>query len=174
MPDYQPDGGFEIDPALLYGLIRQESKFMTEATSSVGARGLMQLMPRTASYVSGDRSLASSRASGKLYDPGYNMQLGQSYVASLLTNYNDGSGDLLEMALSYNWGPGNFRRWKEETGIEDPLLMIESVPNSQARHFVETVLTNIWVYRDRFDEPAPSRDALAGGKRAVYEAVATR
>lgn len=174
IPDYAPNNGFEIDQALLYALMRQESQFMTEATSRVGAKGLMQLMPRTASYISGDRTLQLTRSASKLYDPGYNMQLGQSYVQRLLTEYNDGSGDLFEMALSYNWGPGNFRRWKAENDISDPLLMIESVPNTQARHFVDVVMTNLWVYRDRLGEPAPSRDALARGDLPVYQPVTTR
>ncbi|MEM9988827.1 MAG: lytic transglycosylase domain-containing protein, partial [Pseudomonadota bacterium] len=165
-PSYAPNNGFTVDKAVLYGLIRQESKFMPMARSRVGARGLMQLMPRTASYVAGD-----GHRSGQLYDPGYNMQLGQSYVEQLLTKYNGKRGDLFEMALSYNWGPGNYHRWQAKTGITDQLLMLESVPNPEARHFVETVLTNIWVYRDRFDEPAPSRDRAAAGKRPVYESV---
>ena len=102
------------------------------------------------------------------------MQLGQSYVDQLLTRYNKGSGDLFAMTLSYNWGPGNYSRWKARTNIDDQLLMLESVPNSEARHFVETVLTNIWVYRDRLNEPAPSRDAVAAGEAPVYESVEDR
>ncbi|MBB4660298.1 lytic transglycosylase domain-containing protein [Parvularcula dongshanensis] len=173
VPDYAPNGGFEIDRALLFALIRQESKFMTHARSRVGAAGLMQLMPRTAAHVGGDRSLmrSTSRASDKLYEPGYNMQLGQSYVAELLSRHNGGHGDLFEMALSYNWGPGNFRRWQARNPIDDPLLMIESVPNREARGFVDHVMTNLWLYRDRLGEPAPDRDALAGGGLPIYESV---
>ncbi|MEM9233472.1 MAG: lytic transglycosylase domain-containing protein [Pseudomonadota bacterium] len=173
VPDYAPSNGFEVDKALLFGLIRQESKFETDAVSVVGARGLMQLMPRTASYVSSNEGLGS-HSSSKLFEPGYNMQLGQSYVEQLLTRYNDGSGDLFEMALSYNWGPGSYQRWQARVQIDDPLLMIESVPNAQARHFVDVIMTNMWVYRDRFQEPAPSRDALAGGMRPVYQSVSSR
>jgi soluble lytic murein transglycosylase-like protein len=173
VPDYEPNGGYTIDRALLLALIRQESKFMTHARSRVGAAGLMQLMPRTAAHVAGDRSLmrSSTRASDKLYEPGYNMQLGQSYVEELLTRHDGGSGDLVAMALSYNWGPGSYRRWRARTDIEDPLLLIESVPNREARGFVDHVLTNLWLYRDRLGEPAPSRDALAAGGRPVYESV---
>jgi soluble lytic murein transglycosylase-like protein len=146
---------------------------MTDAKSRVGAAGLMQLMPRTASYIAGDRNLAISRyrASDRLYDPGYNMQLGQSYVHMLLDEYNDGRRDLFEMALSYNWGPGNFRRWHARNPIEDDLLMLESVPNKEARHFVDVVMTNIWVYRDRMGERAPSRESAASGGRPTYQSV---
>lgn len=174
VPDYVPNNGFEVDRAILYGLIRQESKFMTGATSYSGARGLMQLMPRTASYVSDNTNLSTTHSSTKLYDPGYNMQLGQSYVDQLLTRYNGGRKDLLEMAISYNWGPGNYNRWRAEIGIDDPLLMIESVPDQQARHFAETVVANMWVYRDRLNEPAPARDTLAAGGPATYHSVSSR
>ncbi len=172
--DLEPNNGFTVDKAVLFGLIRQESKFMNDAKSRVGAAGLMQLMPRTASYISGDRRLqrVGTRASERLYDPGYNMQLGQSYVETLLTRYNDGRGDMFEMALSYNWGPGNYSRWSGRAGIDDQLLMLESVPNREARHFVDYVMTNIWVYRDRMGEPAPSRDLAAAGARPTYQSVA--
>lgn len=171
LPAFSPTGGFQVDRAVLFGLIRQESKFLPQARSGAGARGLMQLMPRTASYVADGEDIGHTHASSRLYDPAYNMQLGQSYVDQLLTRYNGGRGDLIEMALSYNWGPGNFQRWRARTPIEDQLLMLESVPNSEARHFVDVVLTNIWVYRDRLGEPAPSRDALAAGDRPVYRSV---
>ena len=173
VPDWEPQNGFEIDRALIFALVRQESKFMTHARSRVGAAGLMQLMPRTAAHVGRDRSLMRSRtrASDALYEPGFNMMLGQSYVQELLTKHNGGDGDLFAMALSYNWGPGNYRRWRAGAGIDDPLLMIESVPNREARGFVDHVLTNLWLYRDRLGEPAPSRDALAAGGKPIYRSV---
>ncbi|MGV6800297.1 MAG: lytic transglycosylase domain-containing protein [bacterium] len=171
VPDYVPNGGFTLDRSVLFGVIRQESKFRTQARSRSGAAGLMQLMPRTAAYISGDRSVMRSarRASDELYEPGFNMQLGQSYISELLTRYTD--NDLMEMAIAYNWGPGNLRRWKQTHSISDPLLLIESVPDSQARNFVDHVMTNIWVYRARLDQPAPSRDAVAAGGRAVYQPI---
>ncbi|MCI5047251.1 MAG: lytic transglycosylase domain-containing protein [Aquisalinus sp.] len=167
VPDFAPNGGYTIDRALLLGLIRQESKFMTDARSRVGAVGLMQLMPRTASYVSGDPSLQYRSGRSRLEDPGYNMQLGQSYVESLLTRYTD--GNLFDMALSYNWGPGNLRRFKQSSGITDQLLLLESIPNPEARDFVEHVMTNMWIYRDRFGQPTPTRDAAAAGQAPIYQ-----
>ncbi len=169
VPEYAPNGGFTIDRAILFGLIRQESKFMTKANSRAGARGLMQLMPRTASYVAGDRSLRYRSQGKRLYDPAYNMQLGQSYVDYLLKG--SAHGDLFDMALSYNWGPGNLRRFKNRTGIEDQLLLLESIPNREARNFVEQVMSNIWVYRARLGQPAPSRDNVAAGGRPIYQSL---
>ncbi len=169
LPPYAPNGGYTIDRAVLFGLIRQESKFMTKANSHAGAKGLMQLMPRTAAYVAKDRSLRYRSQGKRLFDPAYNMQLGQSYVEYLLER--QAGGDLFEMALSYNWGPGNLRRFKNKTGITDQLLLLESIPNPEARNFVEQVMSNIWVYRARLGQEAPSRDAVAGGGKPIYRAI---
>jgi peptidoglycan lytic transglycosylase len=169
VPDYSPRGGFKIDRALLYALMRQESKFKVEATSRVGARGLMQLMPRTASYVAKDRSLRRRSGRDRLYDPSFNMALGQTYVGQLIDTAVD--GDLFHLAAAYNGGPGNLRRWKRKLEIDDPLLFIESIPNRESRDFVERVLTNFWIYRARLGQPAPSREKVAAGELPLYEAL---
>lgn len=169
LPDYRPDSGFKTDRALLYALMRQESKFRVEATSRVGARGLMQLMPRTASYMANDRSLQRSSGRDRLYDPGFNLDLGQSYVNHLIERTAD--GDLFQLAAAYNGGPGNLNRWRRELEISDPLLFIESIPNSESRDFVEHVLTNFWIYRARLGQPAPSRERVAAGELPLYEAL---
>ncbi|MBI1391620.1 MAG: transglycosylase SLT domain-containing protein [Alphaproteobacteria bacterium] len=169
VPSFQPSDGFKTDRAVLYALIRQESKFKPEAKSRVGARGLMQVMPRTASYVAKDRRLATSAGRDLLFDPGLNLKIGQMYVNYLLEAIDD--GDLFEVATAYNGGPGNLRRWKAQLGIDDPLLFIESIPNSESRDYVEKVLTNIWIYRQRLGQPTPSRDRVAAGEAPVYEAL---
>ena len=169
IPQFTPQGGFAVDRALLYGLMRQESKFKVEATSRVGARGLMQLMPRTASFIAKDRSLRYAKGRDRLYDPGLNLALGQQYVGHLI----DGAanGDLFHLAAAYNGGPGNLRRWKKELDLEDPLLFIESIPNRESRNFVEKVLTNFWIYRARLGQSAPSREKVAAGELPLYEAL---
>jgi len=169
IPHFSPESGFKVDRALLFALMRQESKFKTDATSRVGARGLMQLMPRTASYISGDRSLRYKSGREKLYDPSFNMELGQNYVDYLMTKAVD--GDLFHLAAAYNGGPGNLRRWKRDVAIDDPLLFIESIPNRESRDFVEKVMTNYWVYRARLGQPAPTREKVAAGELPLYEAI---
>ncbi len=169
VPAYQPSNGFTADRALIYALMRQESKFKTEATSRVGARGLMQLMPRTASYVAKDRSLQRGKGRDRLYDPAVNLAIGQGYVNYLIDT--TAGGDLFDMALAYNGGPGNLRRWKRDVAINDPLLFIESIPNPESRDFVEKVLTNFWVYRQRLDQAPKSRDLVAAGKLPLHEAI---
>lgn len=169
IPDYAPAEGFKVDRALIYALMRQESKFKVEATSRVGARGLMQLMPRTASYVAKDRSLQKGAGRNRLYDPSYNLELGQTYVQHLIsTSAND---NLFDMALAYNGGPGNLRRWKRDVALDDPLLFIESIPNTESRDFVEKVLTNVWVYYARLGQQPLTRDKVAAGELPLYEAL---
>lgn len=169
VPDYAPANGFTADPALIYALMRQESKFKVEATSRVGARGLMQLMPRTASYVAKDRNLQRGKGRDRLYDPAVNLAIGQDYVNHLIST--TAGGDLFDMALAYNGGPGNLRRWKREVAIEDPLLFIESIPNPESRDFVEKVLTNFWVYSQRLGKVPTSRDRVAAGELPLYDAI---
>ena len=171
IPEFSPADGFKVDRALIYALMRQESKFKTDATSRVGARGLMQLMPRTASWVARDRSLQRRGRKGRdrLYDPGFNLSLGQKYVNQLIDAHVD--GNVFHLAAAYNGGPGNLSRWRREVAIDDPLLFIESIPSRESRDFVEKVLTNFWVYRARLGQSAPTRDKVAAGELPVYEAL---
>ncbi len=169
LPDFEPENGFTADPALIYALMRQESKFKIEATSRVGARGLLQLMPRTASFMAKDKSLQRGKGRDKLYDPALNLSIGQDYVNHLIETAAD--GDLFDMAVAYNGGPGNLRKWKREVAIDDPLLFIESIPNPESRDFVEKVLTNYWIYRQRLGLTPTSRDRVAAGQLPLYDAL---
>ena len=167
VPNYTPNGGFALDPALLYAFMRQESRFKTEAESSAGARGLMQLMPKTASLIAGDKRLAR-REKDRLLEPSYNLQLAQSYLKGLMRSV-DPPGNLFALAIAYNGGPGNLQRWRRNLAIEDdPLLFIESIPVAETRDYIERVLTNYWAYRLRFGESLASLDATAAGDWPLY------
>ncbi len=170
VPHWRPDGGFAIDRALVFALIRQESEFNVRATSPAGARGLMQLMPRTASFIARDRGL---RTAGKkrLYEPEFNMALGQKYLDHLLDEAVV-AGDLFRLVIAYNGGPGNLKKWLRRTGHpDDPLLFIESIPSRESRLFVERVMANLWLYRARLGQPMPSLDAVAAGEWPRYVAL---
>ncbi len=170
VPVWQPEDGFKVDRALIYALVRQESRFNPKAKSGVGARGLMQLMPRTAGFVARDKRYRWSKRSA-LFDPEHNLALGQRYIQILLKNKKI-NGDLFLMAAAWNGGPGNLNKWRRkgnDTG--DSLFFIESLPSRETRIFIERVLTNLWVYRDRLGQPAPSLDAVAGGKWPTYRAL---
>ena len=168
LPHWTPPGGYTVDRALVYSFMRQESRFDADAKSHAGARGLMQLMPGTASYVSGDRSLKRGSGKTRLYDPEYNISLGQQYLHHLLSlesvNHN-----LFRLATAYNGGPGNLNKWETETPHNgDPLLFIESIPSRETRIFIERVMENLWIYRQRLGQASPSLDKLAAGAWPDY------
>ena len=172
IPDFEPEGGFQLDRALIYAFIRKESKFKQKAESRVGARGLMQLMPRTASGLAKDSSLRGSNRD-KLFDPEFNLKLGQSYLQQLMRR-SDPRGNLFALTAAYNGGPGNLRKWINELeSNSDPLFFIESIPSGETRGFIEGVLTNLWVYRHRLGQSAPALDAAAAGKWPIYTPVET-
>ena len=171
LPQWKPPEGFRVDRALIFAFMRQESAFNVRARSSVGARGLMQLMPATAGFIAQKRFRGKKR--DLLYDPELNISLGQKYILHLLEN-NHIDGDLLLLAAAYNGGPGNLRKWQRRArkgAYTDALMFIESIPARETRIFIERVLSNLWMYRERLGEPAPSLDALAAGERPVYIAV---
>jgi soluble lytic murein transglycosylase-like protein len=170
VPHWHPDGGFAIDRALVFALIRQESEFNVRATSPAGARGLMQLMPRTASFIARDRGLRRGDKK-KLYQPEFNMALGQRYLDHLLAE-EIVAGDLFRLVIAYNGGPGNLKKWLRRTNHpEDPLLFIEAIPSRESRLFVERVMANLWLYRARLSQAAPSLDAVAAGEWPRYVAL---
>ena len=170
MPKWQPGDGFKVDRALLYAFMRQESGFYSLARSGAGAKGLMQIMPTTASYLSGDRSLRD-RNNNKLFDPTYNLELGQKYLTYLM-EYKDIETNLFHLTAAYNGGPGNLKKWKSETKYsEDPLFFIEAMPSKETRNFIKRVLTNFWIYRHRMGQDLPGLDQIASGGWPEYQSL---
>jgi hypothetical protein len=160
IPPWQPEGGFKVDRALIYG-----------AKSRDGARGLMQLLPSTAGFVAQNYRRFRGRKRNQLFEPSLNMDLGQRYVVHLLTNERVGN-DLFRLTTAYNGGPGNLMKWQRRMKFDDdPLLFIESLPARETRLFIERVLTNFWIYRARLGQPAPSLDATAAGDWPGYAAL---
>jgi soluble lytic murein transglycosylase len=170
VPRWVPKGGFRIDRALIFALIRQESGFNPKAKSWAGASGLMQLMPRTASFVARDRRLHSSHRR-TLFEPEVNLSLGQKYIEILLADTKI-KGDMFLLATAWNGGPGNLNKWRRRVKhMNDPLFFIECIPSRETRIFIERVFTNLWIYRDRLGQPMPSLDAIAAGDWPVYTAL---
>ena len=170
LPAWEPADGFKVDRALIYALVRQESRFNPNAKSGAGARGLMQLMPGTASFVARDRTYRWNKRA-KLFEPELNLKLGQRYIAMLLED-DKIKGDLFLMAAAWNGGPGNLNKWRRRVDdMGDPLFFIESLPSRETRIFIERVLTNLWIYRHRLGQPAPSLDAVASGAWPSYLSV---
>lgn len=168
LPEWEPVDGLRVDRAMLYAMVRQESDFRSRARSAVGARGLMQVMPATASFITRDRSLFR-RNRNRLYEPEFNMALGQQYVEHLMgERYIE--GNLFMLLAAYNGGPGSLINWKRDVSYgQDPLLFIESIGFFQTRHYIERVMTNLWLYRLRLGQPTPSLDAVVGGAWPTLE-----
>lgn len=160
VPQYQPDAGYQVDQSLVLAFARIESRFQNGATSPVGARGIMQFMPKTAELVGG------KGAADQLYDPGYSLALGQRYIAELLGRLD---GSLLKLGGAYNAGPLAVNRWiATKAGKDDPLLFVESIPVAETRSYVRRLMEYHWMYRRRFGEDARSLDETARGAWPIY------
>ena len=134
-----------LDPYLVMGLIRQESAFNPLATSRADARGLMQILPKTATPPRARRRPASVRAVGRrLYDPAYNVRFGCAYLRSLLTQF-DGKWELALAA--YNAGDFRVKDWLQKVPADDPDGFMESIPIGATRAYVEAVLRDAAIYK---------------------------
>jgi soluble lytic murein transglycosylase len=137
-----------IDEAWVYGIIRQESRFMHYAKSSVGAGGLMQVMPATAKWIA--KKLGwSSYHDGMLHDIDTNVNLGTYYMRYTLDTFN---GQEVMATAAYNAGPSRARRWAANTPLEGAIYA-ETIPFSETRNYVKKVLANAHMYAPRLGLP---------------------
>jgi soluble lytic murein transglycosylase len=140
---------YDLDPALIYGVIRQESAFMEDARSPVGALGLMQLMPSTGKQTA--RSLnIRYRGNQALLKSEQNIQLGSAYLNKLMLRY---SGSPVLAAAAYNAGPHRVSRWLPEAGDMDAGLWIEKIPFRETRKYVQRVLAYATIFDWRLEQP---------------------
>ncbi|MCB1882598.1 MAG: lytic transglycosylase domain-containing protein [Geminicoccaceae bacterium] len=168
VPPWSPLGGFDVDRALLFALVRAESGFDPLAKSHAGAHGVMQILPATAAAMAKRRGLPYA-GEADLLDPVVNLTLGQAYVRRLLDTGFIG-GDLIKTALAYNAGLKRMGDWAPRfDDIDDPLLYLESVPVPETRLYAKKVLSNIWAYQTRLGLPVSSLNRLAEGKWPIYQ-----
>ena len=157
-PDWRPDGGWRVDPALIYAHTLQESGFRSDVVSSAGARGLMQVLPGTGT----DMGLASP---AQLFVPSTNMEYGQRYLENLRDMSATG-GLLPKVMAAYNAGPLPVERWNSEVKDNgDPLLFIESLPYYETRAYVNIVMRNYWMYQI---QAKGSADCLTGMAQGMW------
>lgn len=147
------DAQLAADRAAVYAIARQESRFQIDAISSAGARGLMQLMPGTAKEVAGKVGVDYS-PSRLVSDAAYNALLGSTYLGTQLERYD---GSLVLAAAAYNAGPGNANKWIAAYGDPradnvDPVIWVELIPFQETRKYVQRVLGNYLVYRERLGD----------------------
>nr|WP_315255287.1 transglycosylase SLT domain-containing protein [uncultured Duganella sp.] len=137
-----------LDKAWVYGLIRQESRFIMDAQSHVGASGLMQVMPSTGRWVAKKIGL-SDFAQEMLSDVRYNIMLGTNYLNMVLGNMD---GNEVLATAAYNAGPGRLRSWRATlTKPMDATVFIESIPYFETRTYVKNVMSNATYYAALFE-----------------------
>ena len=162
---------WNLDEALVYSIIRQESRFMPDARSRVGATGLMQLMPATASWVARQIPVQPYKRD-MLVQPETNILMGSYYFRRVL----DDLGHPVLAAAAYNAGPGRARRWRDAGALEGAIY-VETIPFNETREYVKNVFANAWFYHHRLDGKAASLKQLLGtvpGKSAdVAGAIAS-
>lgn len=139
-----------VEAAFVYGLIRQESRFITDARSGVGASGLMQVMPATARWTA--RRLGIPYSQDMITDKATNLRIGTGYLKLVLDDFG---GSQAMAAAAYNAGPNRPRRWREGPVME-VAAWAESIPFNETRDYVKKVLSNASYYA-----------ALIGGKTSV-------
>jgi len=134
-----------LDPAYVYGLIRQESRFIMDAKSGAGASGLMQIMPATAKWTA--KKIGMDHASVKLHDKDANLRLGTAYLKLVLDDF---AGSQPLAAAAYNAGPGRSRRWRDGPTLESA-IWAENIPFGETRDYVKKVLSNATFYDAMLD-----------------------
>jgi soluble lytic murein transglycosylase len=168
IPAFEPVGD-RVEKAMVYAIARQESAFDPRAQSHAGARGLMQLMPATAKRTA-KRFGVDFDLGRLLSDASYNAKIGAAHLGELM---GDWKGSYILAFASYNAGGGNVKKWIDAYGDPrspqvDPVDWVERIPFSETRNYVQRVMENLQVYRNRLGE----RSVLLiendlRGKRAV-------
>jgi len=133
---------YKLDPNFVLAVIREESRFNSDAVSPVGARGLMQIMPATGNHIS--NSLGRDNFTpDDLRSPSTNVLFGAYYLNSLLTTYD---GKKYLALAGYNAGPGNANRWLRQYPDTEEDIFIERISFRETRNYVKRVLGTYWIY----------------------------
>lgn len=146
-----------LDDAWVYGLMRQESRFITSAKSNVGASGLMQLMPATAKWVAKKIGLRNY-SHGQVNDREINVLLGTSYMRLVMENLDNHP---VLASAAYNAGPGRAKKWRAERPLEGAIYA-ETIPFSETRDYVKKVMSNSIYYSALFNGKPDSLKARLG------------
>lgn len=133
-----------LQPSLIFAMIRQESLFQSTAISVAGARGLMQLMPGTAKYMAEKLNVSVPTFTNNLHDPSINIHLGSAYLNRLLQSYQD--HPILAIA-SYNAGPGRIKSWLPPRASLPMDIWVETIPFQETREYVKYVVTYTLIYQ---------------------------
>ena len=154
---------YSLDPSIVFGLIRQESVFDRKARSPVGARGLMQIMPKTGQQIARDLN-EQWQSDNSLFNPDVNVKYGSYYFKQLLSRFK---GHFALATAAYNAGPGRVKSWLPNDEVVPADIWIETIPYKETRKYVSSVLTYALIYQQRTQRAAFKikdfmRDVLPG------------
>ena len=155
----------DFDPMFAAGLIRQESTFQADAVSHANAIGLMQILPKTARILARQLKIRYTRAT--LYDPNANIEIGMLYIANLTR----ATGSPEYAAAAYNAGEDRIALWKSERTYDEIPELVESIPFTETREYVQIVLRNADMYRALYGETPKSTVSAATPKPAPFLAA---
>ena len=141
---------FQLEPAHVYAVIRQESAFNKDARSHAGALGLMQLMPRTGRVTAKKHNIALPSTS-LLYEPDKNISIGSAYLKQVMEAYDD---NIVLASAAYNAGPHRVKRWLPEDEEKPAARWIAMVPFNETRNYIQRILAYIAIYDWRLEQPA--------------------
>ena len=149
-----------LDPAYVYGLIRQESRFIMDARSGVGASGLMQVMPATAKWTAKKIGLNDFKVQ-QITDRDTNIAIGTGYLKLVLDDF---AGSMPMAAAAYNAGPGRPRSWRGNSGAPaiEAAIWAENIPFNETRDYVKKVLANTTIYAAMISGKTQSLKARLG------------
>jgi soluble lytic murein transglycosylase len=149
----------DFDPMFAAGLIRQESTFQADAVSHKNAIGLMQVLPKTGRLLA--KQLKVRYTKDKLFEPDYNIEIGMVYIAALVRL----TGAPEYAAAAYNAGEDRIAAWKAERNYEEIPEVVESIPFTETREYVQIVLRNTQVYRMIYGQPSVATQIASGHAR---------
>ncbi|MCQ4319133.1 transglycosylase SLT domain-containing protein [Stutzerimonas stutzeri] len=141
----------EIHPSWVFAITRQESAFMADARSHVGATGLMQLMPATAKETARRFGIPLSSPQ-QVLNPNVNIQLGAAYLSQIYGQFN---GNRVLASAAYNAGPGRVRQWLKNADHLPFDVWVENIPFDETRQYVQNVLTYSVIYGQKLNSPQP-------------------
>lgn len=148
---------YNLERALVYGLIRQESKFNPNARSSAGARGLMQITPDTFQWLQSKMDQTDKRAYTEedLYDPDVNIRFGCKFLSMLLKEFSDRRTAL----AAYNAGRGRVGQWLQDPAYSHDGKTLSLIPFAETSAYTQKVLANCEKYRQLYDAPSSRNSA---------------
>ena len=155
----------ELEEAWVYGLMRQESRFVTQAKSQVGAAGIMQVMPATARWIAQKLGMKDYRKT-LIHQLDTNLKLGTYYMKTVLSSLDNNP---LLASVAYNAGPSRARQWRAANALEGTIY-VETIPFDETRTYAKKVMSNTVYYSKLFGQPPRSlknRLGIIAGTRAT-------